>query len=119
MQPASHSRTIELTIRIPSRQRQLISSAVDYSILRTIRHAVASEENSEPTSPDMYASLPDLNRPGQQGQGSRSKSRTREISAPSMMSFGTGQDSLATTPAGRRQAARQLFEQYGIPRPPG
>ena len=41
------------------------------------------------------------------------------MSGSSISSFGTGHESTSTTSVGRREAAQQLFDQYGILRPSG
>ncbi|KAK3322369.1 hypothetical protein B0H66DRAFT_590117 [Apodospora peruviana] len=66
----------------------------------------------------MFDSMPDTTRPKQRGS-KMSLERSRDVSStPSRISSGTGQGTtIASTPTGRRQAAKQMFDQYGIPSP--
>lgn len=54
-----------------------------------------------------------------QTDGMLSRYHGQNISGSSVASFGIGHESTSTTPVGRREAARQLFDQYGISRPSG
>ncbi|KAK3333997.1 hypothetical protein B0T19DRAFT_440692 [Cercophora scortea] len=111
VRPATHSQTIEVRLSDQSEPRHTF----DGSLLQP--HPPKNENKQAPLTvgdsrrSTMFASLPELlARPSQRGSSSGPRQRNREASAPSVVSYGTGQ-SYTTTPGGRRQAARQLFEQ--------
>ncbi|KAK4461433.1 hypothetical protein QBC42DRAFT_297733 [Cladorrhinum samala] len=113
VRPATHSTSIEVEVEPPSHS-SLSSKHRQHSLLDLLY---------KPATQGLEAII-DMTDKLEVHQGrARSSSRpankwraSREISAPSLAA---SLSSIATTPTGRRLAARQLFEQYGISRPSG
>ncbi|KAK3997229.1 hypothetical protein QBC44DRAFT_376731 [Cladorrhinum sp. PSN332] len=104
VRPATHSTSIEII-----KSSQSVISIHPYSQQDSqliIQHAINMSSNPQDLAPPSASSS---RLPGK-------LLRSRELSSLTTGTTGT-QSSITTTPTGRRLAARQLFEQYGISRP--
>ncbi len=130
IQPATHGTAIEVKLNIP---RPTVSSSFQPPLPPRYPSIASSGQASPRTAPraldkmgthqlDDFVAPDDITfssstpRPG---HAQLMGSSYRPVSSHSLASSRTGQGSYITTPTGRREAARKLFEQYGISRPSG